>query len=432
MTPTCVVSTDKPRRRWWVLGRTMASLMLVASGTAAAALLGLVAEDLLPTTSDWPVWSPHAARLFLLGVSLGAAVWATWSLSSRRKRTGTLYYLRLQDETNEDWHRSAVLKATKEYLAFRSISAWCDPGAGTVDVRSKVAQMSEEFQRATNDDADDSGYDAAPNLIFPVALAMGYDWIPPKVTRLREFNRTKPGTDIQEFQWRLTCASASGKECKDADQLWHPPHFRADDDGSYRLVANTWPTRDPSKVSSVWLEFWLSNTDWSDPKREMKSRHKDAAEVRREVFVEGPEKPHSVPRDYHLLKYGAKGSPRSGLSVLQIAEGAAYWLGKTLEDFPKATVFVAGGMPKTVALAMGHLMTQPPMRRGAAHPWRRIVPMGHFHVDPEPELRPMWVRSDQVDPDRLIAAIPPNPVVAGPRPSAAQPPNQRGRGGVPS
>lgn len=398
----CSVATD--RKRHWVfypIPKGLAPWTLVISGTAAAAFAGLVAEDLFPSDDRAPEW--NLPRLTVLAVAVLIAIWATWSLSTHRQRRGTLYYLRLQNETSVDLHRGTVNRAVKDYLGFRSVGGWCDPRTATVDLRRTVAGMSEELERAMNDDADDSGFDIAPNVVFPAALALGFEWIPPRNVTLREFNPRGDKPAVQSFQWRLGCANASGMGCSNGRRRHRATHFDISRTAGYRLRARTTSTTEATAARSVWLEYWLSNTDWTvEP---MTSPHKASADVVRIVHVENPMTPGAI-GPYTLLSYGPRSNlPKSGLTVRQVAEAAAYWLRKTLEDFPNATVFVAGGMPKTVSFAMGYLMTQPPMRGAAAHPWRRIVPMGHFLHEPKPELRPTWVRPDQRSPDELIKEL---------------------------
>lgn len=387
-----------------------AEYLLLVSGTTAAALAGLVAEDFLPQPrtcclqgiGDLIVWNPQWLRIVLLVAAIGLAALAVHWLKRRRASRGTLYYLRFQNETNPDYHRAAVAKASGEYLGFRAISAWCDPEEDIVDVRRAVSGISAEFERAINDDSDDSGYHVAPNLMFPVALAVGYDWIPPQGVTLREFSLGKDKVDLQDFQWDLACAGTAGCGLKNK---CGGPHFDPNDTSAFRVVADT-ERRDEGvadwEVPTVWLEFRLTDRDYAT--QAMASRHKTAAAVSRVVHVAGPHGAEGVEPDYLRLKYGiAPDVEASGLAVRQIAEGAAYWLGQTLRDFPKATVFVAAATPKTVSLAIGYLLTQPPLASPASHPWRRIVPMCYFDYEPHPQLRPMWVRHDQTDPRDLIA-----------------------------
>lgn len=412
--PTYVVSTDRNRRpsKLW---RKPIPLVLAVSGSAAAAFAGLVAEDFFPADGPWFAFAPRWARIVFLVLSLSVAGWAAWQLVAHRRSRGTLYYLRFQNETNEDFHREVVATASEEYLDFRSISAWCDPGP-IVDARDQVARMRAEFERAANDDLNDSGYDVAPNLIFPVSLALGYDWLPPHNVVLREFNG-KAGGVVEEFQWKLGCATASGAGCctEKRGAMHRGLHFDLGPGRFNLAVRSDGDAVSNLRVRSVWLEYWLTEKDWSGTpagvspapagtrKLRMTSPLKTAADIRRIVRVEGPSTEFPDKSVYQLLKYSPHIDQTStGLSVRKIAEGAAFHLGHTLGLYPNATVFVAAAMPKTVALAMGYLMTRPPFTEPAWHPWRRIVPMGHFLKEPHPELRPMWVRESQRDPAELI------------------------------
>lgn len=469
--PVCLVQADKAERSPWP---RFAQYGLVLGGAAAAAFGGLVAEDLFPDEGHWFDDNFRTARIIGLVVSLLLALIATWLLTHYRRNRGTLYYLRFQNETNPDYHEEVVDKARSEYLDFRSVSAWCDPGieqekdSGSsryhvVDVRKQLNEMSAEFQRTTNDDAGDSGFDIAPNLLFPAALALGYEWMPPGEATLREFNKisakkqkhgdeterltwrlrtilhatnkqerdneTQQRRYAEEFQWKLHKAALDGKGATTKTRIsnWLPAalkqpiyHFDANAGSSFKLTDTTeYQHVEPGssscsadQVRSVWLEFRLSQDDYSgsgEPeqdrkysRKKMSSAHKDWAEVLRVVQIMRTSNSHDAM--YSLVSYTSKSSHHtSGFTVLQIAEGVAFWLAKTLREFPNATVFVAGAMPKTMSFAAGYMINRvpPSSASGPYHPWRRIVPMGHFMYE-EPELRPMWVRDDQIDPNVLI------------------------------
>lgn len=419
--PTQCVRTDRQRR---VSRHNWAEYALVLFGSAAAAFAGLVAEDMFPGRDAWLTTEWKWVRVGSLAVAVAAAFLAVRRLIRRRQLRGTLYYLRMQSDTNEDYHAKAIEEAAKDYLGFRAMAAWCDPGDGTVDVRRQVDRLSVELQRSTNDDANDSGFDIAPNLIFPVALAVGYEWIPPGPggpgpagLRLREFSLRVGKEELQDFEWKLGCLSAAGVVREKQTTVCRDPkckvsHYQPSDSGHLRAVTSG--TALPgSSVQTVWLEYRLTEGEWVDDVerdcgrkvRVMNSPLKAAADVRRVIHVEARRVPNDPATSYALLHYthdvqcGCTDVPE----VQEIAEGVAYWLGQTLRDYPRATVYVAAAMPKTVAFAMGYLMTRPPLWGVAAHPWRRIVPMGFFEREPN-DLRPMWVRFDQRDPDELMAA----------------------------
>ena len=429
-------------------------LLLPFGAAAAAAFGGLVAEDVfpkpdlcLPEPTPWLALNEVLpARVTGLVIALILAAVGTWILTKRRRNRGTLYYLRFQSETNPDFHQDVVEKSREQYLDFRSISAWCDPTLGVdhsrrsqadlsrnhvVDVRRQLNEMSAELQRTTNDDTGDSGFDIAPNLIFPAALALGYDWIPPGQATLREFNPPREDKrEIEEFQWVLYPCDSSGQG-KIANKTlvfgrW-VHHFDEDSSDDYRVVSKDkyadeeCPADD---VQSVWLELRLTNRDFSKPYLQFKSCLKNSAQMSRTVYVEGPKSEVTGERKPCRLTYTGERLLHSALSVLQITEAAAYWIARTLRDFPNAIVFVAAATPKTVSFAVGHLLSQIPVadltnvRRLSDftpdpdyfpwlntdrpyHPWQRIVPMGHFGGEESP-LRPMWVRDDQIDPNVLI------------------------------
>lgn len=405
-----------------------ASLLLLFAAAAAAAFGGLVAEDVFSGGNDVSVTHLLTLRTVMLIVSLALAGWATWILTIQKNNRGTLYYLRFQSETNPDFHEDVVEKARAEYLDFRSISAWCDPASNqdsdhrVVDVRRQVGGMSAELQRAANDDTGESGFDVAPNLIFPAALALGYDWTPPGRTTLRELNPPRQGhREVEQFQWLLPRGDVSGKgEISNKTKIFGRwiQHFDAESSASFRIAELDPPEELPTSLRSVWLEFRLTDHDYSGPTAGFTSDLKDKSDFKRIVGVEGPCSKGPNKHEAKRLKITSERLLYSGISVLEIAEAVAYWIARTLHDFPESTVFVAGAMPKSVSFAAGHLMTQTravsfneenksnpwfsDKSPGLYHPWQRIVPMGFFLYEENPPLRPMWVREDQVDPAILI------------------------------
>lgn len=436
--PLCNVRADAPRRNRF--GQA-AQYLVVFGAAAAAAFGGLVAEDLLPSRDGWFENNFRVARIVGLVISLGLAAFGTWMLTQRRRNRGTLYYLRFQSETNPDFHERVMSQSRSEYLDFRSISAWCDPTLAdvqksgshayhVVDVRQQVNEMSAELQRAANDDSGESGFDIAPNLLFPTALALGYDWLPFGDVTLREFNG-RSNKNVEDFQWKLhePVLTGQGKPTMKSRIIGEPvQHYNARNNAVYRLTENTsYQTTGklPSeRVHTVWLEYRLSDRDYSGTPEQAKDRrnridrmssvHKDTADVLRIIHVEKAIRENET--DYCLVCCTVEDTAADQrLTVFQLTEGAAYWLARTLRDFPNAIVFIAGAIPKTVSFALGYMMNQIPVSNsqdkdpeypwfgtdGTYHPWQRIIPMGHFLFE-EPELRPMWVRYDQIDPHELI------------------------------
>lgn len=480
--PACSIQTGLVRHsRWQHLFQQKAQYALVFFGAVATAFGSLVAEDTFPQedhfSSDFKF---SIFRIALFIAFLGLAIYATRQLTKKQLNRGTLYYLRFQSETNPDFHEDVVDEARSEYLDFRSASAWCDPALAdsytnphrVVDVRQQLEEMSRELQRAVNDDARGSGFDIAPNLLFPAGLALGYDWMPPGRVTLRELNKKSepdpPTTELsifqkvfgdiwrkqkcisepsetsdpEDFQWTLHKANLTGTAAevhsKKGKQPMHS-HLDITSSHSYRLCSETsfctWVTssiplvgRDHNDdVRSVWLEFRLTNQDYTGSvqdvklrnphKKRMESKLKDSADVHRIIHVaEFPDESSSG--QYRRLNYSNKLQTNdSGLTILQIAEASAYWIARTLRDFPNATVFIAAATPKTLPFVTGYFMNQVPVGKvrgkidpvtfpwfqsdGPYHPWQRIVPMGHF-LGENPELRPMWVRDDQIDPNVLI------------------------------
>lgn len=413
---TVAVGTARPRHRTRLaLPRAGARFVLAIFASGATAFASLLVEGLFPPgAGPWNRDLPDN-RFWALGfvVSIALTVWAAWSLRAQSRQRGTLYYLRLQADTVPDLHKEAVASAASSYLGYRSVTAWLDPGLGTVDVRRQVESVSAELQRAINDDSDDSGFDIAPNLVFPAALAVGFDWVPPREVRMREINGPRNGRQTPGFDWFLHCATRSGHGCRmPVDHRREVQHFKVTDEVAATRISQHTTSPTAPTVRYVWLELILSDQD-----RTIASPLKEKSDLIRTVacFAQSPRA--LVPRP---LAYRSKSGDHQ-LSVVQVAEAGAYWIGQTFVDFPDATIIVACAAPKTVTFAIGHLLGRPFPPHPAGHIWRKLVPMGHFQFE-EPEMRPMWVRHDQTNPDLLLApliGLPHMPSTSGKRPTSA-------------
>ncbi|MDT5024983.1 MAG: hypothetical protein QOE61_1409, partial [Micromonosporaceae bacterium] len=167
------------RRRWnavpaglvvAVLNTTIAWLV-----AATAALLSLVLGDVLPAQGPWQVVWSRLWWLLAALVLLAAAVVVRGRVHTRR---GTLFYVRLLDDPWTDLHVQALRAAQARRMSLRSVTRWVDLPArttaiGVIDIVEECAQVAVALEATVNDDRDDTGYTLAPNMAWPVALAVG-------------------------------------------------------------------------------------------------------------------------------------------------------------------------------------------------------------------------------------------------------------------
>jgi len=166
--------------RWWykIPGQVLigvANVMIAAATASVAALLGLVADNLLPATGPAHlVWS----RFWWLIVALAALILAIVARGSVHAQTGTLFYVRILDDAMRDLHTQALTSARRRRMSLRSVTRWVDldgstTDTGVIDIVDECAAVGSALQAVVNSDRDDTAYTIAPNLLWPAALAVG-------------------------------------------------------------------------------------------------------------------------------------------------------------------------------------------------------------------------------------------------------------------
>lgn len=368
---------------------------------------GLVAEDLVArdascTITSLPdVWSdactsPSRFAWFVgtLALLVGAMALRAWLIA----HNGTLYYLRLLPAESADRMRAAVDVANARSLDFRSATGWFGTDDDVVDLRTETAYVSAELERAMNDDDDATGYVLAPNLAFPAALAVGYDCLLRRRTHLAELpvearRRRLPGGDT----------GVRTVYFDDGDDTWAERRWRSrrSSPGS-ALSLITLPGRsartgtghnpgglertglERTEVETVWLSIQLeggagvaggaevSGVDAGHPLRE-------AADV---VVVVAPTTGPSgaetlVPWTLPTGRWfpGASGRQVDRREFARLVEELSGAIEQVLDEYPEAHVLLSGRVQRSVAFALGYVITQRKDdkiegKRPASHPTR--------------------------------------------------------------
>ncbi|PZS33524.1 MAG: hypothetical protein DLM58_07490 [Pseudonocardiales bacterium] len=332
-------------------------------------------------------WLRSAATLISLGLFLG---FLKLSRALDRDR-GTLYYVRLLDESQADFHGESTRRARDEYLDYRSLTRWANTAAsGTIDVRTQVRELTTEFELLCALDNSKTKFELGPNLLFPAALALGYGLCPPSSLMLREFNKA---TGPPEFH--LPCARAL-----DSVLSVTPP-------AATLSPANDFPiTFTPASVGSVCLDFRLTTAERHDADTLAFPDLGVVVDLHRTIGV-------FVGRTPQPVTVGEQDGPGQ-VDAASAAARVAWEIDRALREFPNATIVLTGQVTKVVSVAAGmclaHVLDANAV--SATHPrikpWTRLVTLGHVN----PELRPMWVWPGQGDPDLLLDPLRTRPDVA--------------------
>jgi hypothetical protein len=200
---------------WWRHRGTLlvaaANLFVAAALALTTALLGLVLEDALPVSGHRQVlpWRAFWLAAALLGLFM-AILWR----GSVHRRTGTLFYVRLIDETWPDWHATPVWVASRRRMSLRSVTRWVDlpdrTRDGVIDLVDVCAKVAAALEAVVNSDRDDTAYTIAPNMLWQPALAIGAELPIVDGLRLLELSGLPDGTGqgVTEISFRPPQPSA--------------------------------------------------------------------------------------------------------------------------------------------------------------------------------------------------------------------------------
>lgn len=372
---------------------------------------GLVAEDLITrdascTISSVPdLWSEACTSPSRLGWFVGTLVVLVVAMAVRAwllAHNGTLYYLRLLPAESADRMRAAVDVANARSLGFRSATGWFGTANEVVDLRREVDHVSDELERAMNDDDDATGFVLAPNLAFPAALAVGYDVLLRERTHLAEL-------PIEARRRRLPGGDTGVRTVyfDDGDDMWAERRWRSRrSQPGAELSMITLPAgsataarADRTSVQRVWLSLQL---DGGGPVSEVDAGHplREAADL---VVVVAPTGGAGGPTDGSDGSNGSGGARGAGSdptatlrpwtlpagrwypgasgrqidrrAFARLVEELSGAVEQVLDDYPEAQVLLSGRMPRSVAFALGYVISQRKDdriegKRAALHPTR--------------------------------------------------------------
>ncbi|WP_433678306.1 hypothetical protein [Nocardia sp. CA-119907] len=178
---------------WWHRpGRTrvtLANFAVVVVATTIAGVSALLIEDCLPKPGDSFQFIP--TRWALLVVLLGLLGLALMWRNHTQHTSGTLYYTHALAEGMTDLRRAALTEAAENHMAVRTVSRWIDlddrtTATGIIDIPDTCTDIGATIEELINNDNPDTGYTIAPNLLWPIAFAVGTYLPPAQATQLLE------------------------------------------------------------------------------------------------------------------------------------------------------------------------------------------------------------------------------------------------------
>ncbi|MFI8774860.1 hypothetical protein ACIGKQ_22245 [Gordonia sp. NPDC062954] len=387
---------DRWLERYYVPWVSTAAISVL--GTVAIALVGLVVEDWLPApppdTSTWQVRaSTNWMRVSIAAGTLVVLVLAIIGRTLRERRTGTLYYVRLQPAGQTDWHTASVRRASNSLMDYRSASASYDLGGeGAIDARKQVERVSVELERAANDDRPDSGSKFAPNIVAPAALALGYDWLAPPKSTLLDLNHPavedKPGSG--DFEFSVERDSPFSVQQLAGALVLEDRRFDNSLPGGIGILDIHLTNRQPTDQPHFEVDF-LRTVGLANPQGAVGAA---MVEPQSRAFCPAVDGQPNIER---------------GVDLQLACAAAAYQIRRALTDFPNTVIILQLSVPKTFSFGIGWYLANDPLpdeMASAVSPWRRIVPVAYVRrTGAIPVFRPMWVRWDQEDPSALLRNV---------------------------
>lgn len=379
---------------------SLATVVTGVLGVLTTAFAGLIIQDWWPGPADSGGFRPGDSTPARLGVFLLLAagfIWVLYALSWYRRDRGTLFYLRLITRGQSDFHAGLARADAATRPAFRSLLHRVDLGGDgpVIDLRSTVESFSDSIANLIHQDDPATSTTVAPNMLFPVALAVGYDWQEPPDTILREFNgpRVPISTLIpQPFDLRLKAVHQCYQQIR---QRTLADNFGTDLPG---------PAAPPAGV--LWLDFHFTQTPGPTDIPTGIGPGFHAHLTHRVIGV--------LDGDQTRPRYRSvtAGPGPDDIDPATMAALMAWHIHDALLTDPHRPVAVTARVPKAVALAAGWQLRQLEIQDAATgtptpapNMWSRLYTFVYLqgHI---PATRAAWVRYDQVNPAGICAPPP--------------------------
>ncbi len=359
--------------------------------TVAVVVLAAIAFGLAATlVSDWLTgWWLVVVTLVMLALLAVLALFRDYASSS----AGTLFYVRIGEQWMPDWHVERLMDDVKAHMDSKAISRdylrhTSEDPARVDDVEQVVTEASRSLEGALNDDTTGTAYHLAPNMLWPAAVAVGYDLFAWQDLTLREYVKDDvPPT----FEMPLEMRTPSEERDTETSRVYTTPETRHEardkdrpvEGPSVAVVAVELSWWDESKVTPALTGFRIGSltrvacfeTAGSDPE-----------DARLPVVVGDPDPTHP---DTPVVQPHV------------VAEHAYRAIRSAIHANPERPVLVMLRVPKTAAVSLGHLLrtrrcgAEGSHSSGCDNPWEVLVPM-NYEMFPRPlQYTPLRVHPHQ-------------------------------------
>lgn len=350
------MNTRGGEARWIARNRWLLDVLVLAVTAVTTAVFGVCLSEAWPaagTTTAARIDTGHVLTLLIAAVLLILSVLWRWRL---RVQHGTLYYVRFLSGWMSDWHLETEREHRRHFLDERVVSRQISsvPDEGVWDVAAQVDELARDLQATMNEDDISTGFLLAPNLLWPAAVALGYQLHP------------WPGLQVTEFE-------IPGRA------------MTFDLHGVSPFAGFDSPVVTPeggSEASTVLVTVEMTG----EGSVTLPQGFSPAVRVRL-WFPAGEAKIDGKGRAVAVSTTSDRSGLKEGQAVvhpLAAAAKAADVILSALDDFPNATVYAILRVPKSVAVVIGHRLsglstdvvpgTRPPTPSVASrHPWRRLV-----------------------------------------------------------
>lgn len=357
-----------------------------AVGAITIAIASLLVEEVFNQG-----WSSTRIWNYVCWLALSLLFWsiaAGWRLFLS-KAAGTLYYVRMMPTAARNWHIDAQEAARRRFLGSVQVVHSIDLAAesGVIDLREDVSEVGSKLQDLFNSDDDKTGFMLVPDLLAPVAVALGYRLNLPPGTMFYDLGDSgKTGTSIDS--WALEDGPNRNEPQPRMRTTVGPGtcgiHIHASFTAipDYKQISR--PVRE-SRELGIWQN--VDDNDWQAKQR----------------------------TDVRVGVHGEETHPASA------ARAWAQVIRSALHDGNGEPVLLTARVPKTVSLAMGYLLAPAHTRAAMAksedpgcgvegcrqdscrNPWKYLVPLNY-----NPGTNgwdEMWLLREQRDPRELLALL---------------------------
>lgn len=369
-------SLEHPRRNSFQAWLQDSLVVLLV--TLLTALLALVVEDAIPTEGD-ARWIP--VRLWATGIVGIALVIALYIRQRRVRFRGTLYYVRYLAEWMDDEHLTKYESARGGHRDARVVAAWMttspkrSPGLSGLDIADDVASLSRELASTMNNDDAGTAFNIAPNLLWPAAVAVGYDTYSWPETKLEEAGDPRVGTG--GLSWSPNAS---------------PP---ADTIGPY-IAARRKDVSESTTAVLITARFTggadIRNTDYLLRYHyDLTAQIGQSSALEDAFFAPWPEVAAPVKVTDRMPRgLAADTVGKVVLHPATVVTSLVSTIYSCLHNYPQSPILLYLRVPKTVAFALGMQLNNPPdgvrlcgTRPGTKrdpshpciHPWRRLIPI---------------------------------------------------------